>query len=108
MLLLSFNHLASLLKASGDGSEIIDGKEVKPHSMPFMALLKKKKPVCGGTLINESWVLTAAHSLRRSCWGCTPSRARKMKRIPGRSERLRNGFLIPTMMKKSISMISCC
>ncbi|XP_026198927.1 granzyme A-like [Anabas testudineus] len=50
-----------LIVQTSDGSEIIDGKEVKPHSMPFMALLKKRKPSCGGILINESWVLTAAH-----------------------------------------------
>ncbi|XP_026198922.1 granzyme A-like isoform X2 [Anabas testudineus] len=52
-----------LVVQTSDGSEIIGGKEVKPHSMPFMALLKNRtdKPVCGGTLISPSWVLTAAH-----------------------------------------------
>ncbi|XP_026198937.1 granzyme A-like [Anabas testudineus] len=50
-----------LMVQTSDGSEIIDGKEVKPHSMPFMALLKNNKYMCGGTLISPSWVLTAAH-----------------------------------------------
>lgn len=43
------------------GADIIDGKEVQPHSMPYMALLLGDKDVCGGTLIDRKWVLTAAH-----------------------------------------------
>ncbi|XP_068105441.1 granzyme A-like [Hyperolius riggenbachi] len=40
--------------------EIIGGREAKPHSRPYMALITKSD-VCGGTLIDWSWVLTAAH-----------------------------------------------
>ncbi|XP_034450828.1 granzyme K-like [Hippoglossus hippoglossus] len=50
-----------LIVHSSDGSEIINGKEVKPHSLPYMALLLRTRPACGGILIDESWVLTAAH-----------------------------------------------
>lgn len=50
-----------LIVQSSHGSEIIGGKEVTPHSLPFMALLENNEPFCGGILISQSWVLTAAH-----------------------------------------------
>ncbi|XP_066474432.1 granzyme A-like [Tiliqua scincoides] len=46
----------------GQCAHIIGGKESVPHSRPYMAALTDgKRFSCGGTLIKENWVLTAAH-----------------------------------------------
>ncbi|XP_012373275.1 granzyme B(G,H)-like [Octodon degus] len=43
-------------------AEIIGGHEAKPHSRPYMAYLWiGDDAICGGFLINEKFVLTAAH-----------------------------------------------
>ncbi|XP_048360302.1 granzyme A-like [Sphaerodactylus townsendi] len=46
----------------GHCTSIIGGKESAAHSRPYMAaLMSGKHLICGGTLIQGNWVLTAAH-----------------------------------------------
>ncbi|KAL0153229.1 hypothetical protein M9458_051470 [Cirrhinus mrigala] len=43
---------------------IVNGTEAKPHSRPYMVSLQKnEKHFCGGFLISDDFVLTAAHCL---------------------------------------------
>ncbi|XP_054988674.1 granzyme B-like [Sorex araneus] len=71
-MLLLFGLLSFALSPRAEAGEIIGGHEAKPHSRPYMAYLefiydKSYKPQnCGGFLIRENVVLTAAHCLGRT------------------------------------------
>ncbi|XP_070375111.1 granzyme H-like isoform X6 [Equus asinus] len=60
--------LAFLLSSGAEAEEIIGGHEARPHSCPYMALVQflveEAKHRCGGVLVRQDFVLTAAH-----CWG---------------------------------------
>ncbi|KAF3691084.1 Granzyme G [Channa argus] len=58
--------LALALGGQVHTGKIIGGHEVVPHSRPYMVLLErhmedKKTKYCGGFLLNEDFVMTAAH-----------------------------------------------
>ncbi|XP_072921389.1 transmembrane protease serine 9-like [Hemitrygon akajei] len=54
-----------LANQSYDCSEITGGRKVKPYSRPYMVSIESNnKHVCGGSLIQAKWVLTAASCLQ--------------------------------------------
>ncbi|XP_067245921.1 trypsin-2-like [Chanodichthys erythropterus] len=55
-----FTLLAAAVVCS-TGDEIIGGYECPPHSQPWQVYLIAGRKLCGGSLINERWVVSAAH-----------------------------------------------
>ncbi|XP_061119492.1 granzyme K-like [Conger conger] len=67
--------LSSWKPAACSGAGIVGGKEVKPHSCPWMVSLQVRgQHVCGGVLVKDQWVLTAAHC-ESAFGGCTAAEA---------------------------------
>ncbi|XP_028714148.1 kallikrein-8 [Peromyscus leucopus] len=60
LLFLLMGAWAGLTRAQG--SKVLEGQECEPHSQPWQtALFQGPRLVCGGVLVGDNWVLTAAH-----------------------------------------------
>ncbi|NP_001122022.1 granzyme 3, tandem duplicate 1 precursor [Danio rerio] len=64
--LCTFLLLLAISLAGGMDSGIIGGKVAKPHSRPYMAFIQNKFEACGGMLIRDDYILTAAHCLNNN------------------------------------------
>ncbi|XP_005795775.1 mast cell protease 3-like [Xiphophorus maculatus] len=61
---MTFGFILLLLCAfrGAEGTRIVGGKDAVPHSRPYMVSLQiQRQHICGGVLIREDFVLTAAH-----------------------------------------------
>ncbi|XP_069483372.1 granzyme A-like [Ambystoma mexicanum] len=63
-LLLTFAAAAAILFLvipGASSTNISGGAAARPHSRPYMAFIKSSSKTCGGILVKDRWVLTAAH-----------------------------------------------
>ncbi|KAF3839330.1 hypothetical protein F7725_018047 [Dissostichus mawsoni] len=49
------------MRVATEDDKIVGGQECVPHSQPHQVSLNSGYHFCGGTLVNENWVVSAAH-----------------------------------------------
>ncbi|OQV17878.1 putative Ovochymase-1 [Hypsibius exemplaris] len=54
-----FNSLIDIL--SGKSERIVGGIEATPHSWPWQVVVQVGGGLCGGSIIDDDWIMTAAH-----------------------------------------------
>uniref|UniRef100_A0A8B9K691 Si:dkey-78l4.13 n=1 Tax=Astyanax mexicanus TaxID=7994 RepID=A0A8B9K691_ASTMX len=83
MTLISLLLLATLVPSpTRSDVGIINGTEAKPHSRPYMVSVQRNgKHTCGGFLVSEHFVMTAAHcwNYQRISWIPIPTKDKDIK-----------------------------
>jgi len=56
-----FNHCICVFLVATEDDKIVGGKECVPHSQPHQVSLNSGYHFCGGSLVSQDWVVSAAH-----------------------------------------------
>lgn len=60
---ICYGSILPISRVSFPTGDIINGQEAEPHSAPYIVSLKTSSHFCAGSIISDSFVLTAAHCI---------------------------------------------